>query len=100
MEKEEFFNLIGSLGFTLIDIKNPFGDKVFETQFKSDGWSDGYETKYFLTFKSTFGIKFSINKKSVGGFTGTQAVDEKLFSGTSSSEGDFLTILKCIDFKN
>lgn len=99
MEKEEFFKLIETKGFKVSDIKCPFGcNRYFETESINDGWSDGYDNKYILIFAPSCGIKFTINKISVGGFCGDQKIEERLFSGVVETEDEFNTLLKLIRF--
>lgn len=98
MEREEFFKLIESKGFRRLDIISKYGERTFETEFINDGWSDGYDNKYILLFASTYGIKFTIDKISVGGFCGDQKIEDRLFSGVVETEEDFNILLKLIRF--
>lgn len=98
MEREEFFKLIENKGFKKVEGSSPYGDRFFETVLKSDGWMDGYNNKYFLTFQPTYGIKFTLDKFSFGGFTGNQEIKERLFSGVINTEDELNTVLKCVRF--
>lgn len=98
MKKEVFLKLIDSKGFEKVENNSIFGDRTFETKFKSDGWMDGYSIKYILTFQPTYGIKFTLDKLSVGGFSGTQEIKQRLFDGSISTEEDFENVLRYINF--
>ena len=98
MEREEFFKLIESKGFRKLDTISKYGERTFETESINDGWMDGYDNKYILLFAPTYGIKFTIDKISVGGFCGDQKIEERMFSGVIETEEDFTTLLKLIRF--
>lgn len=98
MDREEFFTIINKFGFKYTEVQNEYGERVFQTKLKNDGWMDGYDYRYILKFAPTFGIKFTIDKKSIGGFTGNKEIEERLFSGIIDKEEDFSTVLKCIKF--
>ena len=96
---KSFFKLIVNKGFEKIDKSSIFGDRTFETKSKSDGWMDGFSIKYILVFQPTYGIKFTLDKLSVGGFTGNQEIEERLFNGSINTEDELNTIFKCVGFK-
>lgn len=97
LTKDDFFGIINLKGFEEAG-KDEHENIVFLTTPIRDGMFDGYTIKYILTYHSTFGIRFDIDKNSIGGFSGMQNHTEKLFSGFIENEDDFEGILKCIGF--
>ncbi len=98
MKKEDFFKLIENYGFNVVKKITQYGEIIFETPIESDGWMDGYNVKYILTFHSTFGLRFDIDRFSEGGFCGNSKIEERLFSGHIKEEADFIKLLEMIGF--
>jgi len=97
--RKRFFDTLAEKGFKEMG-QNDYGQKVFNTELKPEhaNMSDGYDIKYILTYHSTFGIRFDIDKYSIGGFTGNQQFTERLFSGHIETIDDLEKILELTSF--
>lgn len=98
LNKDAFIEIIEDLGFVSIK-SDKWGAKIFETNFKSDGWVDGYKYKYIISIESVFGLLFYIDKFCFGGFCGNEELNQRLFFGSVDTKEEFDVILKCIGFE-